>query len=125
LIINKNTPYYGLKLGALFGNWLYTLQALTSSNVNLVTTDIHHARNLVFNETYAPGKLNAYKFGVGYQFNDNFSVSFSYDLQNHLEARGSTTISSSVTGNVTGGCVNCAGSDNTNSTASIGISFFF
>jgi len=119
------TPYYGLKLGALFGNWLYTLQAITSNNVKLEAIDIHHARNLAFKDTFEPGTMNNYKFGIGYLLGDNFSINFAYELQNYEEARGSTVRSSTVTGNVTGGCVNCAGSDNTNTTSSIGVSFYF
>lgn len=119
------TPYYGLKLGALYGNWIYTLQAITSNSVKLEATDIHHARNLVFKDTFEPGKMNNYKLGIGYLFNDNFSINFIYDLQNYEEARGSTVQSSTVTGNVTGVCVNCAGADNTSTTASIGVSLYF
>lgn len=119
------TPYYGLKLGALLGNWLYTLQAITSNNVQLEATDIHHSRNLVFKDSFEPGKMSDYKLGIGYLFGDNVSINFIYGLQTYEEARGNTVQSSTVTGNVTGTCVNCAGSGNTSSTTSIGISLYF
>lgn len=119
------TPYYGVKLGTLFGNWLYTLQATTSNNVKLVATDVHHARNLIFKDTFAAGRMNNYKLGIGYLFGDRFSINFIYDVQDYAEARGNTVRYSTVTGKVTGGCVNCAGSDNISTSATIGVSLYF
>ena len=119
------TPYYGLDLGALFDNWLYTLQIGISNNVQLVATDVHHARNLIFIDKFAPGRMENYKLGISYFFNDNVAINFSHDLRNFIETRGNTVQTSTVTGKVTGSCNNCAGADNSSKTSTLALSLFF
>ena len=89
------------------------------------TIDHHVLRNLIFEDRYDKGKMSTYKMGIAYQISKNFDVHVLYDAQVYDEVRGNTIYMDSSTGALLGGCVNCAGADNSNKTLSFGTTYLY
>lgn len=118
-------PYLGLKFETMFNKWKFNVQYDYSNQVDVSATDNHHLRNLIFIDDFEKGTMSAYKMGIGYQITRNFDVYLRYDVQDYEEVRGSTIYVDSNTGAIIGGCVNCAGADNSSQTWSIGTSLVY
>lgn len=118
-------PYIGLKFETRLNNWKFNAQYDYSNKVDVSAIDYHHLRDLTFEDDFDAGEMSAYKIGIGYQFSKNFDVYFKYDAQVYEEVRGSTSYTTTSTGTYQGGCVNCAGADNSNQTLSIGVLFVY
>jgi outer membrane protease len=122
---NFSMPYLGLKFNTKFNKWNFNLQYKYSNQVDVVATDHHVLRNLLFEDSYEKGKMSAFKMSAGYQLSKNFDLNVIYDVQVYKEVRGNTLYRNASTGAILGRCINCAGADNTSNTLSIGAMYHY
>ncbi|MDH5572959.1 MAG: omptin family outer membrane protease [Gammaproteobacteria bacterium] len=115
------TPYIGLKFNTSLENWRFHARAIYSNMVDVSATDYHHLRDLTFKNSYEDGEMTAYNATLAYQFGAGFGLMARFDYQEYKEVRGGTDYSVTSTGANAGYCRNCAGTDNSTTTWSLGM----
>lgn len=115
-------PYLGLNIGSHIGPIDVEVKFEYSDWVNVEATDIHHMRDLRFEDRFKTGSMSAYEFSMGHNFSDETSVILSYKKREYDEVRGGTTTYDTTTGAIDSQCTNCAGADNESTLWSLGLS---
>lgn len=105
-------PYIGLNVGSHIGPIDVGVKFEYSDWVDVEATDIHHMRDLRFEDRFETGSMTAYEFSMGHQFSDETSVIFSYEKRKYDEVRGGSTTYDITTGAIDSQCTNCSGADN-------------
>lgn len=118
-------PYLGLKYSKEFNDWKFDFRYDYSNQVKVTARDYHILRNLIFEDDFNKGVMNAYKLAVGYRLSKKFGLNVTYNYREYDEVRGNTLYINSNTGGIIGGCINCAGADNTSQSWSAGISYTY
>lgn len=106
------TPYIGLGFNANYAPFTFSGSVIGSVLVNFEATDIHHLRNLEFEDDFETGTMFGIDLAVAYSFSDRLHLMGSFNYVNYEEVKGSTTITDLTDGSsyVIGGDV--AGADN-------------
>ena len=116
-------PYVGIKLNTSLANLKFHARVIYSNMVGVSALDLHHMRDLTFEDNFADGEMAAYDVSLTYQLATGLGLIARFDAQEYQEVRGDTTYRVSSTGADAGSCTNCAGADNSNSTWSLGLSY--
>lgn len=93
-----DVPYVGLGFDSRVSDFEFLAKFIYSPIVFAGDEDIHHMRDLKFEEDFDPTTMWAIDIGGSYFITDNFSAQFTYHYQKYNEAKGTTTITDLKTG---------------------------
>ena len=96
-----------------------------SALVNLEATDIHHLRNLEFEDDFETGTMVGIDLAISYAFSPQLQAMLGFHYIDYAEVKGSTEITDLVTGATSAVGGDAAGSDNSNGTIMAAVVYTF
>lgn len=91
-------PYIGIGFESRISNFSLTGEFIYSPLVYAGDEDIHHARELKFDEDFDTTTMFAVRLGGSYFLTETLSLQLTYNFQQYKEAKGSTTVTDLSTG---------------------------
>ncbi|WP_161629932.1 omptin family outer membrane protease [Desulfogranum mediterraneum] len=118
-------PYIGVGFTSKLTNWDLSGRVIASPFVQGEDEDIHHQRNLRFEEDFDSSAMWSLDFAATYHLLQNWGLTGAVKYQYYQEAKGSTTITDLVSGQrwVIDG--DAAGADNTALLLSLSLAYSF
>lgn len=116
-------PYIGL--GSNYGSKRFDLEGevLYGNNVDASDEDIHHARNLYFEDFFEDGEYFGISLKGKYNFTKSLSLIVSYDYEKYLLNKGWTKVTNLNTGYTSSYNYNSAGIENESSMYTVGLEY--
>jgi plasminogen activator len=113
-------PYIGVQADGEWHNWIIGARVIGSWWVDSEDQDIHHLRQLKFNEEFGESDMVGANAKIGYRLTSNVSILGSYDYQKWDVAKGPTIITDLTNGKQNFLPGNAAGAESENHTWSLG-----
>ncbi len=120
-----HVPYVGLGFESSAGKVFFRGRVIASPLVSAEDEDIHHMRNLRFEEDFDTSSMYGVDLAIGYEVTPNFALTAAFKYQKYEEAKGETTITDLTTGQKYHYPGDAAGTDHTSSMISAGLEYRF
>lgn len=120
-----HVPYVGLGFESSAGRVFFKGRVIASPFVTAEDEDIHHLRNLRFEEDFDTSSMYGVDLAIGYEITPNFALTGAFKYQKYEEAKGDTTITDLTTGQQYHYPGDAAGTDHTSSMISVGLEYRF
>ncbi|HKJ65104.1 MAG TPA: omptin family outer membrane protease [Desulfopila sp.] len=118
-------PYLGLGFESQLSNWILSGRLLASPFVQGEAEDMHHMRNLLFKDDFGTSSMWSVDFTTTYKFSPNWGISGAVKYQHYEEAKGSTTVINTLTGEQSYYGGDAAGADNEAVLAQLSLDYSF
>lgn len=93
-----STPYIGAEIRAQYDKVTVRGKFIGSWWVDSEDVDLHHMRDLMFEERFDQGSMMSAELEASFRVTDRFSILGSYEYVNHDEVKGPTAVSDENTG---------------------------
>ncbi len=120
-----HVPYIGVGFHSTVGPVFFMGRVIASPLVFAGDEDIHHLRNLRFEEDFDVSSMYGLDLGLGYNITPSLAVSAMFRYQKYEEAKGDTTVTDLTTGEKRYFSGDVAGIDHSSSTVSLGLQYRF
>jgi plasminogen activator len=122
---NFKTPYIGIGLSFEEDYFYFDLIFTYSNMVEAMDEDMHHARNLYFEDYFEEGKFIGLKVKGSYSLSSNIDLGAFFEFEKYLLNKGWTRTTDTSTGEVSVSGLGSAGIANESSTIGISINYLY